>query len=397
MPQSSAKEAASAPVATPSSKKEGKSQKKGEAQHQRMAGKAAMDKEHDVKMGIATPRADGKRPAALIESDSDLAPDATPVEAASGGDAGLHAKFDLFLKQFAEASSENNSRMTKFEASVQEHCGTVASHMERLSVSLSTAVYDMNSKHAAAEEVTASKFDHMQTQIQELVGRLDALPLSTTTASGSAGPVAAAPPVFRAAPADPARRGPPEDCMAFVRGFPTMLPRCVMSTYADEAVLLVPAIERKLLKVRVSPADNQFSIVFPSAGGAASFVEAYRAMDMVYRDPGGTETKLACRTGKPIALRRRGGLIMPVYKELEEILAMTSDLSTAKIIQSSKVRSGKMTTEFFAQVGNKLSPMFALVFLEASDSMSIEEVTELRAGTDLTSEGFARIVKIALG
>ena len=170
-----------------------------------------------------------------------------------------------------------------------------------------------------------------------------------------------------------------------------------MSNYADEAVLLVPAIERKLLKVRVSPADNQFSIVFPSAGGAASFVEAYRAMDMVYRDPVGNETKLACRTGKPIALRRRGGLIMPIYKELEEILAKTSNLSTAKITQSSKTRSGKMTTEFFAQVGNTLSPLFALVFKETADDMSIEEVTELRAGTALSTADFARIVKAALG
>ncbi len=144
-----------------------------------------------------------------------------------------------------------------------------------------------------------------------------------------------------------------------------------MREYATEALDLLPPSEAKAVRVRVSPADTQFSLVFPLPSLASAFVEEYRARKFVFKDDDGAETPESCRTGKPIALRRRGGLIRPVYALLEDVLRRTPRYTTASISQVSKPKAGVMTTEFFALKGKVLTPLFTLSFKDTPDSMSI--------------------------
>ena len=98
----------------------------------------------------------------------------------------------------------------------------------------------------------------------------------------------------------------------FIRGFPTTQPGIVLREYAAEALDIILTLERKAVKVRASAADTQFSLVFPTPSLASAFVEDYRARKFVFIDPEEVSTPLTCRTGKPLALRCRGGLIRPV-------------------------------------------------------------------------------------
>ena len=109
-----------------------------------------------------------------------------------------------------------------------------------------------------------------------------------------------------------------------------------------------------------------------------NFVTNYRALAFVFRSPGKPDTPLTGRTGKPIALRRRGGLIRPVYAALEEVLNNMPTMSTATISQTSRMKSGSITTAFFALRGRNLTPLFSIVFQDTPEEMFINEfsVTE---------------------
>ncbi len=169
----------------------------------------------------------------------------------------------------------------------------------------------------------------------------------------------------------------------FIRGFPVTQPGIVLREYAAEALAILPTAEAKAVRVRASPADTQFSLVFPLPSLASAFVEEYRSRKFVYRDEDGVETPLTCRTGKPIALRRRGGLIRPIYTLLVEVLLRTRGFTTASISQSSKVKNGVMTTDFYALKGKSLAPLFSLTFRDRDDAMYITALLTPPVGSPL--------------
>jgi hypothetical protein len=116
----------------------------------------------------------------------------------------------------------------------------------------------------------------------------------------------------------------------------------------------------------------------------------------VFRSPGKPDIPLTCRTGKPIALRRRGGLIRPVYSALEEVLSSMPTMKKATISQTSRMRGGSMTTHFFALRDRDLVPLFHLVFEETPEEMHINQFQE-SPGCPLNDIDLEKIRYAALG
>ena len=286
-------------------------------------------------------------------------PDDVPAPAAAGSSSSascpaasleaIFAKFDVRLTTMQEASSQK---------------------LDRLSDSISNGLLAVTNKIDAHVVATDTKISDLQAQISAITAGL-ATPRSFAAAAGSA--AGSGPPP--AAPAAPAPRvaatGPDEACLVFIRGFPEVQPGIVLREYAEEALAILPSLERALVRLRVSPADTQFSLVFPTPALAKTFVEDYSARKFAFVDGASVLHPLACRTGKPLALRRRGGLIMPIYALLQTILGRTRGYATASISQVSKLRGGDMHTDFFALVGKSLTPLFTLRFGGAPEQMSI--------------------------
>ena len=121
--------------------------------------------------------------------------------------------------------------------------------------------------------------------------------------------------------------------MVFIRKFPEVLPRVVLQDTLDELLLFVPEADRKAVRSRIAPADSQFTMIFPTAAQADSFVERFRAEDFYYEDPDTkVETNLIAVKGKPLAVRRRGGVTHPVYAKTEELLQAKEYYRGAKIV-----------------------------------------------------------------
>jgi hypothetical protein len=217
---------------------------------------------------------------------------------------------------------------------------------------------------------TDAKITNLQEQITAITSGL-ATPRSYAAAAGSAvGP--AHPHAAHAAPAPRAVAASlDEACLVFIRGFPVIQPGIVLREYAEEALELLSPLERALVKLRVSPADTQFSLVFQTPTAAKAFVEDYTSRKFAFIDGDQAQHPLTCRTGKPLALRRRGGLIMPIYALLTTILSRTRGYTTATISQVSKLRGDVTHTEFFALIGKTLTPLFTLRFGGAPEHLAI--------------------------
>ena len=248
---------------------------------------------------------------------------------------------------------------------------TTGQQMASLSDVVTKGLSSVTDKIDAHVVATDAKIADLQQQITAIISGSSTPPSYAAASSASAGPA-----FHPAASAPrPTTTGPDEACLVFIRGFPVTQPGIVLREYAAEALDILPPRERMNVKVRASAADTQFSLVFATPTLASTFVENYRAHAFVYTDDDKATTPLTCRTGKPLALRRRGGLIMPVYAQLEIVLKRTRTLTTASISQVSKPRGGIMHTEFFALVGKTLTPLFTLRFKDEPDGMSIETFT----------------------
>jgi hypothetical protein len=353
----------------------------------------AKDGQKDIQMKPEHPTAGDKRGSMLIDPDSDLsggsaAGDITPDHSATApADLSLHEKIGKLFDIVSGSAKQHAEQIEKLTNTISEHQNRNDNHFHTMRNSLTDAIELVNGKLEASDLANQTKFREMEAKLQVVSDRLDD-PASSSRPSFASH-------ASHRAPASVARAGPQEDCLVFIRGFPSTQPNFILRKYADEAIAILPDSEKLMVKLRIPPADTQFSMVFPSSSMAANFVENYRALGMVFLDADKNETPLFCRTGKPLAFRRRGGLIRPVYTELEGILRKTHSFSNATISQSSKTRAGKMTTEFFALVGPKLSPLFTLVFLETPEEMSIEQVVSPIGGSALSTDDFALIVKVA--
>ena len=160
-----------------------------------------------------------------------------------------------------------------------------------------------------------------------------------------------------------------------IREFPEPLPRIVLHENYLRLLDLLPLASRSAVKPRIAPVDSQVSMLFPSSAAADDFLEAFRAADFVYRDQdSGVETRLVARKGRPLAIRRRGGVIHPIYAKTDEILKGKDFFRTARISQTHSTRGGLMKTELFAEVGRKVTPLFAIIFREAEHETTVSSV-----------------------
>ena len=279
--------------------------------------------------------------------------------------------------------------LATFTASVSGQLATMKVDSERqytaMSTSVTGALSAMTDRIKAHEDSSKAQFEAMDLKIQQITKNNTIPATFASVAASSAGPAAPL------RPNSTNSTSPTEDCLVFIRGFPTTQPGFVLKGYADEALELLPTEERKAVRVRVSPADFQFSLVFPTSHAASTFVDAYRASNFVYTDADKVETPLTCRTGKPIALRRRGGAIRPVYSELEDVLRDMPTMKNAEISQSSKPRSGVWHTDFFVLKGRILTPLFSLTFKEDPEATTIVEMNPPPGGSPLSVADFARI------
>jgi hypothetical protein len=299
---------------------------------------------------------------------------------------------EMLTEFMDKLAAQQHRDMKQMEGKLDSMQELTNNHFTSMSNSFAKTVNTLTDKVEAHDEANKVKFETIHAQIEKINDRLKG-PLPYAAAAPLPGGLA---PSSSTSTSRPTPTGPAEDCLVFIRGFPTTQPGFILKDYAAEALAVLPDEEKKLIKLRISPADTQFSMVFPSPGMATSFVENYRAMNMVFIDASKNETPLTCRTGKPIALRRRGGLIRPIYSELETILRTMPSLSTATISQTSKTRAGKMTTEFYALVGRHLTPLFTLIFKETPEEMTIEQVNPPHGDSPLSTADFDKIVQAAI-
>ena len=197
-------------------------------------------------------------------------PNETASAAASAGDPKLQAMFDNLASTFSD-------RIGNLEASMSRDMGSVSASLDR-------AMGKMADRMDEHEKQSKKQFEDIHDKIKQLEIRMaaptawasTAAASSFSSASGSRGP---------ATPAPPSSNKPDEDCIVFVRGFPVLLPGFVMKEFITEALSILPEDDRKKVRIRSSPADNQFSLVFSDAAKADSFIEGYRAHGFVYIDP----------------------------------------------------------------------------------------------------------------
>jgi hypothetical protein len=172
-----------------------------------------------------------------------------------------------------------------------------------------------------------------------------------------------------------------------------------MKDYIIEALSVIPSAERKLVRTRSSAADDQFSLIFATSEKADSFIDAYRAGGFVFVDPDDenkAETPLKVSKSRPLAQRRRGKAIHPVYAQLELILGAMPSLRSASICQRQAPRGGTWSTEFFAQNGRNLAPLFSLRFREDPTETIITELIVMPAGSELSADSL-QLLRTAAG
>ena len=354
-------------------------------------GKAARKETPPADVTMGEPATGGSKRPSKDDSDPDhdslsdgfpALPDDVHAPAAAGSSAScpaasleaIFAKFDARLTKMQEAS---------------------ALKLDQLSDSVSNGLLSVANKIDAHVLATDTKITNLQEQITAITAGL-ATPRSFAAAAGSAAG-SGHPPAAHAAPAPRvAATGPDEACLVFIRGFPEVQPGIVLREYAEEALAILPSLERALVKLRVSPADTQFSLVFQTPALAKAFVEDYSSRKFAYVDSDSVLHPLACRTGKPLALRRRGGLIMPIYALLQTILSRTRGYATASISQVSKLRGGAMHTDFFALIGKTLTPLFTLRFGGAPEQMAIEAFYPSTTRCPLSNDDLAILADAAV-
>jgi hypothetical protein len=350
----------------PPSKKEKKDERRKEDQ----------EHETDVRMAAAA-SASRKRP---VESDSD--------GGLAGGVVTPPAQEPVSENMLAKYFEDLNKKIVEMQ-------GKTDSHFDTMHKSFTLSIKAVSDRVEANEDASRLKFDSIQADLALLHERLKApppAPAPAAAASSSGGTAAA----FTIHTPRPTQSGPAEDCLVFIRGFPVTQPGFVLKEYATEALAILPTDDRAGIRLRISPADTQFSMVFPTPEQAKNFVEIYRGLAFVFRSHGKPDIPLTCRTGKPIALRRRGGLIRPVYAALEEVLNNMPTMKNATISQTSRMRGGSMTTHFYALRDRELVPLFHMVFAETPEEMHINEFQE-SPGCPLDDSDLEKIRHAALG
>jgi hypothetical protein len=314
-------------------------------------------KDTDVPMGDGKSGSSGAKRPAVSDSDESEGlggPPCTPPSSSSPP-----VTEDMLTRMFNKFTSHIDDKLTSMQELNDGHFVTMSQGFTK---SLQTLAERVEANEAASQ----AKFDTLEASMVLLNDRMKAPPPAAAPSSSWGPAAASSSPTQRAAPA-----GLDEECLVFIRGFPTTQPGFILKEYAAEALAILPDSDRAAVRLRISPADIQFSMVFPSPEKATSFVTNYRALSFVFYDPNKAAWPLSCRTGKPIALRRRGGLIRPVYTALEEVMGSMESMASATISQSSKMKNGVMTTSFFALRGRSLTPLFYLVFQESPEAMHI--------------------------
>jgi hypothetical protein len=311
-----------------------------------------------------------KRPAS--PSVSELSAPAEPAAAVAEATTLTREMLKEILDGFATQQRDDMKHMNEKLDTMQ---GLTSSHFTTMSNSFAKTLNTLADKVEACEVENQAKFVALNSQIEKINDRLSNPPPPVPAAAAV---LRASAPASSATPSPTSRTtptGPAEDCLVFIRGFPTTQPGFILKEFVVEALSVLPAAERAEVRARVSPADTQFSLVFPTSERATHFVTLYLAAGNVFADPDGNETVLTCRTGKPLTLRRRGGLIRPIYTVLEDILRNTPTFTKATISQTSKARNGVMTTAFFALRARALTPLFTLTFLETPEAMSVDKIS----------------------
>jgi hypothetical protein len=86
-----------------------------------------------------------------------------------------------------------------------------------------------------------------------------------------------------------------------------------------------------------------------------------------------------------------GAAIRPVYTVLEDLLSKVPTLRAASISQRQAPRKGIWATEFYAQFGRTLSPLFTLKFREDPHATIITEVMVPAGGSALSADDLSII------
>ena len=315
---------------------------------------------------------------------------------ASAGSAYVPGAADTAPSAGAPSSFDMQAMFDRFSHAFDVRLGSLETNLPRdvglLSSSLDGAITKMADRMDAHELHSKTHFDVIDAQIQALEARMAAAPVGSPPSSSSQ-------PMVRPGSSLAVLSKPADDCIVFVRGFPVLLPSFAMKEYITEALSVVPSVERNRVRTRSSAADDQFSLVFPSCALADNFIDAYRAGGFVFVDPADetkAETPLKVSKSRPLAQRRRGKAIHPIYAQLELIIDAMPTLRSASICQRQAPRGGTWFTEFFAQSGRNLAPLFSLRFREDPTETVITGVIIPTAGSALSDDNL-KLIREAAG
>jgi hypothetical protein len=210
--------------------------------------------------------------------------------------------------------------------------------------------------------------------IENLVKELPPTSTSTATSSlpsSSSGPAVD---VGHGRPGAPARRHD-EGCLIMIHDFPERLPRAVLLETFDELVGLLPPASRDEVKHRIGPADKQIMMIFPTQAKAETFLEVFREAKFLYVDHDTKDrTHLTAKKGRPIEVRRRGGVTHPVYAAVQAALVKRTPSGNPKLVQNFAMVRGTPRTEFHQERGRKITHLLTVYFHETTHDTSITTI-----------------------
>ena len=330
-----------------------------------------------------------KRP--ISDSDPDLDDDmardaATPPTEVPTPPAGavpydVQSLLDKVAATFAE---KMGSRIEALEAHVSREMGGI-------STSLEGTLATMADRLDAHVTTTQNQFDDIKDKIKAIEDRFSAkaaAPSSSYAAASSGGP-GAGPPASTPSTLFPTagpRAATDERAIVLIRGFPQIMPKIVLQDHADEAISIMTDQSKRSVKTRLSPADNKFSFVFTTAAEAADFVTTFTSKGLAYQDPDTMiVTPLRASQGRPLAARRRGAATHQVWAELRAVLDKNPNQSNMLIIMKSFPVNGVWHTDFYGQLGIRLTPLISVTFAEGTDKTTVTKVDYLRDSRVITA------------
>jgi hypothetical protein len=290
---------------------------------------------------------------------------------------------EIMTKLTRQLALDLNFRLSSIESTMAAGFQSVGGEIQSLNARVGTLETDTSARFDQATTRIQNIETSLTAKLQEFETKLAAAPVAASdaaaAASSSSGYASAprwSPPAARPGAPAPEPSRIDEKCIVLIRKFPEKLSRSVLMETFEELRGLMPERDRESLRAQISAVDSQIKIVFPTPTMASSFMDYFHEADFFWRDPDTFEEHtLTAQKGRPLAIRRRGGAIHPVYAKAEILLRAPGPLQYARLVPHHSTRNGVSQSEYFAETGRKVTSLFTIFFEERTNETVITDVT----------------------